>query len=156
MTLVHPAEGTEENIVFSILRALSREIPIDERVFMRRYIHRDMEYREELDETCRECLLDDIILGALSDMGFKGEGATDLVHAAVDVGLATKEVNLYPDALEQLGVHEARCLHVGDDPIADIQGARGAGMKTAHVNRGGSEVDCDVQVRTLRDLLSHL
>lgn len=213
-TLVHPARGTEEDIVFPILRALRRQIPIDEREFLQKYLQRDMEYRKELNETCRECLLDDIVLSSLSDLGFDDEAVRNQVSAAVNSGLATKEVLLYPDALEtlealrergyllglisnthwrwnedrrrlmdthfgivtlsyehgfakphpsifhttldQLGVQEGRCLHIGDDPIADIQGARGIGMKTAFVSRDGVEANSDIQVEQLQDILLYL
>jgi HAD superfamily hydrolase (TIGR01509 family) len=213
-TLVHPARGTEEDIVFPILRALRRRMPIDEREFLKKYIQRDMEYRKELDETCCECLLDDIVLSSLSDLGFDDEAVRNQVYTAVDSGLATKGVLLYPDALEtlealrergyllglisnthwrwnenrrrlmdahfdvitlsyehgyakphpsifhttldQLGVNEGRCLHIGDDPIADIQGAQGAGMKTAFISRDGAEADSDIQVEQLKDLLPYL
>ena len=189
-------------------------MPLDEREFLRKYIQRDMEYRKELDETCLECLLDEIVLGSLSDLGFDVEAVRNQVYTAVDSGLATKEVLLYPDALEtlealrergyllglisnthwrwnedrrrlmdahfdvvtlsyehgyakphpsifqttleQLGVHEGRCLHIGDDPIADIQGARGVGMKTAFISRDGAEADSDIQVEQLKDLLPYL
>ncbi len=213
-TLVHPARGTEEDIVFPILRALRRQIPIDESKFLQKYIQRDMEYRKELNETCRECLLDDIVLSSLSDLGFDDEAVRNQVYTAVNSGLATKKVLLYPEALEtlevirergsllglmsnthwrwnegrrrlmdahfdivtlsyehgfakphpsifyttldQLGVLAGRCLHIGDDPIADVQGARGTGMKTAFISRDGAEAGSDIQVEQLQDILLYL
>ncbi len=34
------------------------------------------------------------------------------------------------------GVSAAEVLHVGDDPLADVVGARQAGMQAAWLNRG--------------------
>lgn len=215
MTLVHPTKGrTEEDIVFPILRSLRRKAPIDEREFLRIYFQRDMEYRKELDETYREYLLDEIVLGTLSDMGFEKQAMRESIYNAVDAGLATRETVFYPDALEtlevlrergytlglisnthwrwhtdqkrsmetyfdvitlsyehgfakphssifdttldKLGVDADRCLHVGDNPISDIQGAREAGLKTAFIKRDESESDADIYIKELNELLLYL
>lgn len=215
MTLVHRAKGqTEEDIVFPILRSLRRKAPIDERDFLRIYSQRDTDYRRGLRETCRECLLDEIVLGTLSDMGFETEAMRESVHDAVDAGLATKETVFYPDALEtlevlrergymlglisnthwrwhteykrsmesyfdvvtlsyehgyvkphpsifkvtldRLGVEVDRCLHVGDDPYADVQGAKHAGLKAAFVRRRDETAEADIQIESLCELLRFL
>jgi len=214
MTLVHPAERTEEDIVFPIMRSLRGKVPFDEGEFLRIYRQKDADYRRDLRETCRECLLDEIVLGALRDMGFETEVMRESVHNSVEAGLATKEIVLYPDALEtletlhvrgyllgivsnthwrwlterrrsmevyfdiitlsyehgfakphpsifqttleKLGVRADRCLHVGDNPTTDIQGAREAGLKTAFVRRDEEEADSDIQIDQLSELLLHL
>lgn len=58
--------------------------------------------------------------------------------------------------LKMLGVEAGRCLHVGDNPIADIQGARNVGMKTAFVEKEEKEIDADIHIKQLSDLLSFL
>ena len=212
MTLVHAAKGrTEEDIVRPILRSLRRKAPIDESDFLRIYSQRNTDYRRGLRETYRECLLDEIVLGTLSDMGFETEAMRESVHNAVDAGLATKETVFYPDALEtlealrergymlglisnthwrwhteckrsmesyfdvvtlsyehgyvkphpsifqvtldKLGVEVDRCLHVGDDPYADVQGAKNAGLKAAFVRRGDETAEADIQIESLCELL---
>ena len=212
MTLVHAAKGiTEEDIVFPILRSLRTKAPIDGSDFLRIYSQRDTDYRRGLRETCRECLLDEIVLGTLSDMGFETEAMRESVHDAVDAGLATKETVFYPDALEtlevlrergymlglisnthwrwlterkrsmesyfdvvtlsyehgyakphpsifqdtldRLGVEADRCLHVGDHPYADVQGARHAGLKAAFVRRRDETAEADIQIESLCELL---
>ena len=214
MTLVHPAKRTEEDIVFPILRVLNRKLSINEEEFLRIYNQRDTDYRRELRRTCRESLLDEIVLSTLSDMGFETEAMRENVRNAVDAGLAKKKIVFYSDVMEtlkalrergymlglisnshwrwltdqkrsmetffdvitlsyehgfakphpsifnttldKLGVDADRCLHVGDNPISDIQGAREAGLKTAFVKRDESESDSDIHIKELNDLLLHL
>lgn len=214
MTLVHPAKRTEEDIVFPIVSSLRGKVPFDEGEFLRIYRQKDADYRRDLKETCRECLLDEIVLGALRDMGFEREDMRERVHSSVEAGLATKEVVLYPDTLEtletlrergyllgiisnthwrwhtdhrrsmeiyfdvitlsyehgfakphpsifqatleKLGVRADRCLHVGDNPTTDIQGAREAGLKTAFVRRDEVEADSDIEIDQLSELLLQL
>jgi len=214
MTLVHPAKRTEEDIVYPIVRSLRGKVPFDEGEFLRIYRQKDEDYRRDLRETNRECLLDEIVLGALGDMGFEIKEMRERVHSSIEAGLATKEVVLYPDkletletlcergyllgiisnthwrwlserrrsmevyfdvitlsyehgfakphpsvfqtTLEKLGVRADRCLHVGDDPTTDVQGAREAGLKTAFVRRDEVESDSDIQIDQLSELLLHL
>ena len=215
MTLVRPVKGrTEEDIIFPILRFLLGKAPIDERDFLRIYCKRDTEYRIELRRTCREYLLDEIVLDTLCGMGFDREAMRGIVHDAVDAGLATRKNVFYPDALEtlkvlrlrgyllglvsnthwrwlvhqkrtmetyfdaitlsyehglakphpsifnttldKLGVDADRCLHVGDQPIDDIQGAREAGLKTAFIKRDESDSDSDIQIKEINELLLYL
>jgi HAD superfamily hydrolase (TIGR01549 family) len=214
MTLVRPAKGTGEDIVFPIVRSLRGKVPLDEGEFLRIYRQRDADYRRDLRENCREGLLDEIVLGALGDMGFETEEMRERVYSSVEAGLATKEVVLYPDTLEtletlrergyllgiisnthwrwpeerrrsmeiyfdvitlsyehgfakphpsifqatldKLGVRADRCLYVGDNPTMDVQGARGAGLKTAFVRRDEEEADSDIQIDQLSELLLHL
>src|SRR3546814_20966549 len=40
-------------------------------------------------------------------------------------------------AAEHLGVAPPQILHVGDDPVMDMAGARDAGLRTAWINRDG-------------------
>jgi HAD superfamily hydrolase (TIGR01549 family) len=214
MTLVRPAKRTGEDIVFPIVRSLLGKVPFDEGEFLCIYRQKDDDYRRDLRETCCEGLLDEIVLGALGDMGFETEAMREKVHSSVEAGLATKNVVLYPDrletletlrergyllgiisnthwrwleehrrametyfdvitlsyehgfakphpsifqtTLEKLGVRADRCLHVGDDPTADIQGAREAGLKTAFVRRDEVEADSDIQIEQLFELLLYL
>jgi len=38
---------------------------------------------------------------------------------------------------------------VGDDPIADVNGAKEAGMKTAFIKRGERKATADIQLKQL-------
>lgn len=215
MTLVYPTHNkTEADFIDKILETLGEVIDINREEFLRIYSQRDMGYRRELDDTCHECLLDDLILDTLADLGCETGTIWNDIVKAVDEGLAMMEVVFYPDAietletlrergyklglisnthwrwnaerrgmmepyfdvvtlsyehgfakphasifhttLEKLRVEKDRCLHVGDNPTADIRGALGAGMKTAFVERYVSEVISDIRIEQLRELLPYL
>ena len=80
----------------------------------------------------------------------------DIVTLSYEHGFAKPHPSIFYTTLDQLGVHAGRCLHIGDDPIADVQGARGTGMKTAFISRDGAVADSDIQVEQLQDILLYL
>ncbi|HEY6985767.1 MAG TPA: HAD family hydrolase [Rhodanobacteraceae bacterium] len=55
-----------------------------------------------------------------------------------DVGHAKPHARIFEAACERLGVAAEHVLHVGDDPLLDVAGARDAGLCTAWVNRSGA------------------
>ena len=55
-----------------------------------------------------------------------------------EFGAAKPEAAIFHDACAQLGLAPENVLHVGDDPLLDIIGARAAGLRTAWLNRGGT------------------
>ena len=58
-------------------------------------------------------------------------------HAAFkahEVGTAKPDVKIFQAAISHLGLAAEQILHVGDDAIADVFGAREAGMQTVWVN----------------------
>ncbi|MGB0133662.1 HAD family hydrolase, partial [Dokdonella sp.] len=58
--------------------------------------------------------------------------------SAGDVGVAKPDAGIFMHACDRLGVAPEHVLHVGDDPTADVAGARAAGMRTAWINRSGA------------------
>ena len=56
---------------------------------------------------------------------------------ARDSGMAKPDPRIFLTAAERLGVAPEQILHVGDDPVMDVAGARDAGLRTAWINRGG-------------------
>ena len=54
---------------------------------------------------------------------------------ARDSGVAKPDPRIFVLAAERLGVAPEEILHVGDDPVLDVVGARDAGLKTAWINR---------------------
>ncbi len=71
-------------------------------------------------------------------------------------GYAKPHPSIFLATLERLEVRADRCLHVGDDSAADIQGAREVGMKTAFIKRWDEEADADILIDQLGDLLKVL
>jgi putative hydrolase of the HAD superfamily len=49
-----------------------------------------------------------------------------------EVGFRKPDPRIFTRTLEALGVAPGRALHVGDNPHADVGGARACGMRTAH------------------------
>lgn len=193
------------------MRALKRDLDVDENEFLWRYFEKNECYRRGVKETLRESLLDNIIIDVLGDMDLEIGTAKEAVRKAVDEGLATRNAVWFPDAketlvrlrdkgyrlglisnthwrwlpasriemegyfdvitlsyehglakpcssifrvtLDKLRVGADRCLHVGDDPLADVHGARNAGMKTAFVRRGDKTADADIQIDRLGELI---
>jgi putative hydrolase of the HAD superfamily len=78
----------------------------------------------------------------------------DDVVVSTEHGAAKPDARLFHAVAARLGVPPGRVLHVGDDPIADVQGARGAGCRAALLTRDRRPpVPPGVAVlRSLRDL----
>jgi putative hydrolase of the HAD superfamily len=73
-------------------------------------------------------------------------GPFTAVVTAASVGAAKPDPKPFLVALELLGVEAAQCLHVGDDPVTDVAGARAAGLSALLLDRSGRAPD------SLRDL----
>ncbi len=65
--------------------------------------------------------------------------------AACDVGVALPAPEIFHHACTRLGLAPEQVLHVGDDPHADVAGARAAGMRTVWINRSGARWDGDAE-----------
>ncbi len=80
--------------------------------------------------------------------------------SACDVGVAKPDATIFLHTCERLGLDPAHVLHVGDDPHADIAGARAAGMRTAWINRNrerwAEAVPPDLVVHDLTELADWL
>jgi putative hydrolase of the HAD superfamily len=63
------------------------------------------------------------------------------IVTAAAVGAAKPDPAPFRAALEHLGVEAARCIHVGDDPVTDVAGARGAGLTAVLIDRTGRAPD---------------
>ena len=80
----------------------------------------------------------------------------DVITLSYEHGYAKPHPSIFLTTLEKLQVNPNRCLHVGDDPIADIEGAKNVGMKTAFIKRGDFKVDADINISKLTQLLEIL
>lgn len=69
-------------------------------------------------------------------------------------GHAKPHPSIFIDTLKQLQTKANHCLHVGDDPIADIEGAKNVGMKTAFIKRKEIKTDADIEIKRLIELAS--
>ena len=57
--------------------------------------------------------------------------------AARDAGMLKPDPRIFSMLLESTGVQAAQAMHIGDDPRADVEGARRAGIRPVWVNRQG-------------------
>lgn len=74
-----------------------------------------------------------------------------------EVGIRKPDAVIFHRTLARAGVTPAEAAHVGDNPVDDVMGARGAGMRGVHYagGRRASE-DADLVVEDLRDLPDRL
>ena len=55
--------------------------------------------------------------------------------SAITAGAAKPDARIFAALIDMAGVSAAEVLHIGDDPVADVVGARHAGMQSAWLNR---------------------
>jgi putative hydrolase of the HAD superfamily len=72
------------------------------------------------------------VLGALGWMQY-----FDGIVASALLGVEKPDPRIFDEALRISGVRRERVIHVGNDPVADIQGAAVAGIDTVLVDREG-------------------
>jgi len=92
----------------------------------------------------------------LDSLRTKMERIFDVVTVSYEHGYAKPHSSIFLATLKKLGVEANRCLHVGDDPVADVQGAKKVGMKTAFIKRTSLEADADIIIERLDKLLELL
>jgi REG-2-like HAD superfamily hydrolase len=78
----------------------------------------------------------------------------DFVVASAAVGLAKPHPGIFRHALERSGLQPPDAIYVGDSYVADVLGARAAGIQPVLIDRDGiaPAVDCSV-VTSLLDVL---
>lgn len=80
----------------------------------------------------------------------------DFVVTSADAGAAKPSPVIFQAALERARVPAADTVHVGDDPITDVRGAREAGLRTIWFNPSGqvwpSGPRPDAEIASLRQL----
>jgi putative hydrolase of the HAD superfamily len=84
------------------------------------------------------------ILGDLERTGISGF-FEHVVYSQL-VRAAKPDRRIFEEALRRFGVSAAMAWHVGDNPLADIQGAAAVGMRPIFVDRGGHEPPAGAQV----------
>ncbi|MCC7353347.1 MAG: HAD family hydrolase, partial [Anaerolineae bacterium] len=82
----------------------------------------------------------------------------EVIAVSARVGANKPHPAIFRHALNHLGVPPERALHVGDNPEADAEGARGVGMTGVLLDRSGIHVASGRYpvIRYLTDLLDFL
>ncbi len=72
-----------------------------------------------------------------------------------ELKIAKPNPRIFAAALSDLGVAPAEAVHIGDDPLTDVGGAKGAGMKAVWFNPYGDEAEppYDFRITDLKELL---
>ncbi len=65
----------------------------------------------------------------------------DASFAARNVGVLKPDPAVFRHVLAHMQLAPEQVLHIGDDPVADVQGARAAGMHSVWMNRDGVRWD---------------
>ena len=91
-----------------------------------------------------ELLAGDFVLVAVTNGNANLEviGIRHLFHdvvAAAEAGFAKPARPIFDKAIARSGCAPEEILHVGDHPETDVNGARGAGLRTAWINRNDEE-----------------
>jgi len=76
----------------------------------------------------------------------------DRVVASARAGAAKPDPAVFAVALEALGVPAAEAIHVGDGPVADVEGARAAGMRAVLLDRARRRPAVPAGVRIIESL----
>jgi HAD superfamily hydrolase (TIGR01509 family) len=80
------------------------------------------------------------------------EGFFDVITLSYEHGYVKPHSSIFVTTLEKLKVNPNQSLHVGDDPIADIQGAKSIGMKTVFIKRKEVKTNADIEVKRIVEL----
>ena len=80
-----------------------------------------------------------------------------VVSYSDEVGVRKPGSEIFERTLRGLGVPAVRGFHVGDNPDADVRGAKGCGMRAAHYAANGAapSPDADIVVTRLEELPDH-
>ena len=78
----------------------------------------------------------------------------DFILASAEVGSAKPDKTIFIEALKRSGVNSQEACHIGDEPIADVQGAKNAGIDAILIDRKGRhEKETFTKIHSFRELL---
>ncbi len=90
------------------------------------------------------------------DLGIQDRLA--FVVTSGEVGASKPNAPIFLEALRRVGVEPEEAIHIGDQYLGDVTGARGVGIQPVLIDRNGSDIrhhDCPV-IRTLAEAPSLL
>jgi 2-haloacid dehalogenase len=82
---------------------------------------------------------DDHLMQALTENGLTRAGLLDFILSSESARSYKPRRRIFEQAAERFGLPIADVLYVGDSPIADVLGARSAGMPVAWLNRSNTQ-----------------
>jgi HAD superfamily hydrolase (TIGR01509 family) len=87
---------------------------------------------------------------------FNGNGLGDYFEHRIfsfEVGFQKPDPEIFKEALERFHVAPEECVMVGDNPVADVEGALAVGMRAALIDRAGKASTPNSGCVVLRSLL---
>ena len=100
----------------------------------------------------------DLAVESLKRLGLLGYFKA--VVTSAQVGWRKPHPAIFAEALRRLDCAPSEAVFVGDDPVADVEGAKGVGMKAVLVERRGAKpcrrAQPDLRLTSLRELCSAL
>jgi 2-haloacid dehalogenase len=104
---------------------------------------------------------DDHLLQALTENGLTREGLFEFILSSESARSYKPRRRIFEEAAARFGLPVDQVLYVGDSPVADVLGARSAGMPVAWLNRLGVErperiPEPDIEVKDLSELAERL
>jgi len=79
-----------------------------------------------------------------------------VITLSYEHGYVKPHPSIFVVTLDKLGINANQCLHVGDEPIGDIQGAKSVGMKTAFIRRKDVKTDAEIEIKRIAELTTFL
>lgn len=121
----------------------------------------------EVIDLLKELKRRSLILGVVSDWGARLASHVliplglsrffDFMVVSAAIGAAKPGNHIFETALQRAGVPPAKVMHIGDNYVADVLGARAAGITPVLLDRDGlvEKVDC-LKIRRLDEMLQFL
>lgn len=74
-----------------------------------------------------------------------------------DVGIGKPALQIFIEACRRAGDDPERCIHIGDDPAADVMGSTGAGIQAIWLDRRNRASESDApRIESLREIPSRI
>ncbi|NQT08692.1 HAD family hydrolase [Candidatus Bathyarchaeota archaeon] len=80
----------------------------------------------------------------------------DVITFSYEHGYMKPHPSIFHTTLLKLNVKPEQSLHIGDDPYADVWGAKKAGMKAAYIRRNERDAEADIIIQRLSELVQYL
>jgi putative hydrolase of the HAD superfamily len=81
----------------------------------------------------------------------------DFVKISAEVGRRKPDGAIFKKALAEAGVEPHEAMHVGDQPLEDVEGARAAGLRAVLIRRDDGVFGSGAgEIRTLHELLDRV
>jgi putative hydrolase of the HAD superfamily len=81
----------------------------------------------------------------------------DVITLSYEHGFVKPHPAIFQDTLTKMNAKAGQCIHVGDNPVADIEGAKKIGMKTIHIcreSKQATKIEADYVIKHLDEVIN--